>query len=98
MPRHSELDHVIFLPLYRRIHVDSRILPGHAIGSKNNFYNKNKGLYQQKVSLLVLETLLTEVFLLDVILRPNLMSPFSDLDRVIFYLFITGFLLYLEYL
>ena len=44
MPRHSELDRVIFLPLYRRIHVDSRILPGHAIGSKNNFYNKNKGL------------------------------------------------------
>ena len=55
-----------------------------SLGGKNNFYNKNKGLYQQKVSLLVLETLLTEVFLLGVILRANLMLSFTDLDHVIF--------------
>ena len=56
----------------------------YSTGSKNNFCNKNKGLLQQKVSLLVLETLLTEVFLLGVILRPNLMPPCTDLDHVIF--------------
>ena len=37
------------------------------------------------------------IFLLGVILRPNLMPPFTDLDRVIFYLFISVFLSYFEH-